>query len=289
MAVILALLSPRLLGAEAKPLIGVEFRIDARDFRLNLYPYLSEIEKELSRQVAELSASSQGFLTWRPFSQGEDRSPLAAVLHVSLTQEPSSQGLGSSMRLHFSAEVGPLGSRSDCFKAAVETVSVRPLKDLDLELFSALEPQPTGDREALMERIQNKLNNAGFRDTLGKAFARKIPICHAAERLQTGLVAIGLNRSDLDMEEGSKMEIDLCSLDHGDKVGGILGLDAAIRTGIFPKGPKGELIQGRVSSCKFGNLENDPCKSKIPQMFQKALLPRYSGTQGSQATKLWAP
>lgn len=284
----LALLSSRLLGAEAKPLIGVDLRIEAPNFRDNLSQYIDNIQKELSRVVADLSTDRHEFLTWQPLKDVRDLSQLSAIFHVSLKDD------GGVIMLRFSAEAGRAASSFDCSKGAPGTVSFGHLKDLDLRLFSRLEPQPSGDRAVLADRIRRVLADPKFRDTLGKVFTSQIPICHVAKPLEQGLVETGLKQSDLDMEEGSKMEIHLCSLDHGDNRGGTLGLDAAIRTGKYPKGPKGDLIQGRVSFCKFGGLENDSCKAKIRLMFERPLgdpevvmidfTSRYSCTNGSQAT-----
>lgn len=285
-AVVLAILSPRLLGAEAKPLIGVELRIEAPNFRSNLSQHIDDIQRELSQLVADLSADRHEFLTWQALKDVQDHSQLSAILHVSLTQE------ADGVMLRFSAEAGRAGARFECPEGAVRPVSFVSLRDLDRQLFSPLEPQP-GKAVLLRERIQTVLKGTGFRDALGGVFASRIPVCHVAEPRQQGLVAIGLKQSDLNMEEGSTLEIDLCSLDQGTKLGALLRLDAAIRTGIYPEGPKADLIQGRVSSCIFGGFENDSCKSRIRPMFEKVLgapdvfvidfRRRYSCTQGSQA------
>ena len=289
-AVALALLSPRLLGAEAKPLIGVELRIEATNFRRNLHRHINDVEKYLASLVADLSADRHGFLSWQPLSQVRDRSQLAAILHVSLIQ-----GDGGFIMLRFSAEAGRAGTHFECFEGAVEPVSFESLKDLERQLYSPLDPQPTGNAALLQERIQTVLKGTGFRDALGGVFASKIPICHDAKPIEAGLVAIGLKQSELHVAENSKMELSLCSLDQGKKWGGILGLAAATRTGIYSKSPKEELIQGRVSSCKFGGSENELCKSKIRLMFQEKIdhsldvvmidfVPSYPSTLGSQVT-----
>jgi hypothetical protein len=288
--VVLALLCPQLLGAEPKPLIGVEFHIEARNIRRNLHKKIADIEMDLSRLVADLSTDRHEFLTWQPLSQVRDSSQLSAVLHVSLTQDAD-----GAIMLRFSPEAKPAGSLFDCFKGTVGTVRFGHLKDLDLRLFTPLEPQHTGERAVLRARIRDVLDRREFQDTLANVFARWIPLCHYWKPLKQSLVEICLKQSDLDMAENSKMELHLCSLDQGERRGGTLGLDAAIQSGSYSEGTRGELIQGRVTSCKFGDLENDSCKSRIRLMFQRPLgapdvvmidFERlYSGTQGKQAAR----
>ncbi len=130
-AFLLALLGPRLLSAEDKPLICVDVRIEATNFRRNLRNSINEVETDLSQLVAELSADRHEFLTWQPLNNVRDPSRLSAVLHVSVTQDA-----GDSILLRFSAEAGRAASSFDCSKGGPGTVSFGSLSDLDLPLFS---------------------------------------------------------------------------------------------------------------------------------------------------------
>lgn len=291
----LALLSSRLLGAEAKTLIGVDLRIEAPNFRSNLSRNIDNVQKELSRLVAVLSADRHEFLTWQALKDVRDLSQLSAILHVSVTQE------ADGVMLRFSPEAGRAGTHFECLEGAVRPLSFVSLSDLDRQLFSPLEPQP-GDREALAARIRSVLADPKFRDTLGKVFTSQVPICHVAEPIPPNLVAIGLKRSDLDVDDSSTMKLSLCSRlpEARGPQGGELGLDVANRTGIYLDGERKSWIQGRVSSCVFGNFVKDTCVTKIPLMFQKHLdrsldvlmidfRPRYPGTLGRQVVRPGAP
>jgi hypothetical protein len=287
--VVLALLCPQLLGAEPKPLVAIEFRIEARNIQRNLHKNIGAFEKELSRLVADLSTNSQSFLTWRPVTEVQDHSQLAAILHVSLRE------VEGAIMLHFSAEAREAGQRFDCYKAALGAVSFGPVNDLDRSLFTRLESQPTGRREALKQRIRNVLDHREFQDTLANVFARSIPICHTA-KLQGDFVAVCLKESDLEMDEKSKMLLSVCSRipeDQGNRRGGSLELEAAIETGIYSDSDSG--IQARVTSCFFGAFEKELCRTKIPLMLEKRLdhslnvfmtgfILRYSNTQGNRVT-----
>jgi hypothetical protein len=265
------------VAAQDRPLIGVRFRIEAPDFRRNLYKSIPSIERDLAESLARLGREEFGFLGWQRFGDIQDPSRIAAVLSVSLTaEEPKS--LGWDIWLRFSAEAGPAGSIYQCqsekrVPPTFPKVNDRAKRKLDRRLFSPMDPQPTGDAKTLKARIEEILfKEPGFQTALLDAFLGEIPFCREARPHLGSLLEIRVQQ-DLALGLGSKMTLRLCSRIRGAREASLLELTAN-DTGVFPDTDQdSSWLQAGVSRCIVRGAEKQPdaCIPEISRLFQDPL------------------
>jgi len=272
---LLALLSPPLEGQE-KPMVGVKFRIEAQDFQRNLYKSIPAIEKDLAEVFTKLGIDEFEFLGWQ-LGDIQNKSRVAAILSVSLTaREPKS--LGWTIWLRFSAAAGPAGSVYGCiegFPLEPRFLKVNHDHKLDRPLFSQLDPQPTGNAEALRKKISDTIldEEQGFRTAISDAFLSQIPFCRNAKPHGVkGLLKIGGGGEDLDLGESSVIRLRLCSsIPEGREPS---TLELKVGTWISLKKDKDPALpQASISRCTVGGSEKqrEACILEVPRIFQKPL------------------
>jgi hypothetical protein len=280
------------LLAQEKPVVAVEFRIEAPDFRRNLYKSAAAIEQDLARSLTALGADRFSFLRWQPLREIQDQARIAAILRVSLTAEEA-KSLGSTVWLRFTAVPGDAGTFFSCADGEPASIQFDPdeIGRLGRPLFSDRDPQPTGNPKALKAAILGSLDEK-FRIALAATFLSRIPFCHEAKPHVEGLVKIGMSRRDLDIAESSRMTLALCHRYQGrGRTARRLDMTTAIDTGIYLDGDTDpDKIQARIH-CPADQAGS--CLSEIPLILQSPLgtdlfmidfKRRLPGTSGKRAS-----
>ncbi len=260
--------TPELCSAE-KPLIAVQFKIEAPEFRDNLVKVLANVERELTSDLVKHFNRRFGFYEWTSRLDPKDSSRLAALLTVSLAH--GDQGaLDWNIVLVLAADIRKRGAVFDC--ATRDLKPPNPGPSLTLDLYSGSTPYPAGKPDLLIRdiksRIMNPVGDQTLESSLAGSFFGHIPFYREATPL-VRLIAIPLSKAELPADEGSKLNLTLCAKPPGELLGKVtIGL--TLTDDSVGEGPFANKLQAKYDPPQALNMSKD---YEIRALFENALKP----------------
>jgi hypothetical protein len=252
-----------------KPLIAVQFKIEAPEFRANLAKVLTKIESGLTSDLVNHFNKRFGFYEWTSEADLKDSSRLAAFLTISLAR--GDRGVPDwNIFLVFATNIQKNGAVFDCLTREPKPPDPGPF--LTVDLYSGSNTQPTGKANRLIEdikiRIMSPTKDQELERSLALSFFNHIPFYRDAKPLAR-LIAIPLSKDELPAERGSRMDLTLCARPPGELLGrGKIGLTLTDES--VGEGPFANMLQAEYDPPHFPSLSKD---YEIRVLFDNALKP----------------
>jgi hypothetical protein len=176
-----------------KPIVRVEFKILAEEYRICLKKVLADAEASISQKLAKHAQEVPGlkFVTW-----SAARAPGAPVLSVFLDDRKAGFGKNIILRFDFNSQPFTLSTQSDS----------QPM------VYNSYEEHSPGDRYKLEAKIEDlwkkQLRISDFRQQI-REFLKQVPIANdvSIPIPNRNLVIIPVRKDDMQPGEGSKLRV----------------------------------------------------------------------------------
>jgi len=187
----LACLSPfALLGQplSKKPVVRVELRIKADEYRICLKKILGQVEASIDQELARDAQGIAGlkFVSWRA-----DKTPAAAVLSVFLDERKAAFGKDIFLNLKLDSKPFPL--------------------PFEIPVYASSDLHHPGDSDKLEARIgelwRDRLSKEDFQRQI-REFLKDVPIAYDASIPKKNLVVVPVSKEDMQPGEGSELRVD---------------------------------------------------------------------------------
>lgn len=180
-----------------RPVVRVEVKILAGDYRICLKKILSHVEASISQKLARdaQEVPALRFVTWSAAAASN-----APVLSVYLDEAKAGFGKNIFLRFNFNAQRFPLG--------------------FQIPVYKSYEEQSPGNRDRLEAKIKElwmeQLNRGDFQQQI-REFLKTVPIAREVSIPRSNLVIVPLLKDDLQPREGSELGVLFMPLEsHGE-------------------------------------------------------------------------
>ena len=170
-----------------KPVVRVELKIVAEEYRICLKKVLDKVEASISQKLAKDAQAVSGlkFVTWSTAA-----APGAPVLSAFLDDKKGGSGKDIFLRFNFNSQPFPLS--------------------FQIPVYTSSQGHSPGDRDKLEAKIEDlwtdRLNKDDFQQQIRK-FLQDVPIANDISIPRPNLVIIPVLREDLQPGEGSELSV----------------------------------------------------------------------------------